>query len=346
MEGLFQVRVIDWYTKDEKGTFGKDEELARFLYMPKGSINFDLNRSHPEDRWKEADHYTREQNLDTLLEWIVKNCNDARGRPKRLEAEFASFRGMLRKIMCAQYEKNRSESLKICAIKAKGTIYLCRFYTAENEQNCTQQNEDHDQVRFTKYGRVFEHYMVSNRPGVKPDVRQPLSEFQEFCCVYKSRFGVNSMIYCAEVNGLGKEEDLKQIDRASLYELKTCKEKPNPYSLARYKKITWWAQSVLAKIDSVVVGYRNDSGFVREVEVLPVHDIPRQAKGWDANSCMLFLQDFLRQVKDEMMNARKEEVFEFTWYPGQTHFSARKLPRNNDCYFIPEWYLQWLKNMP
>jgi hypothetical protein len=63
--------------------------------------------------------------------------------------------------MCVPYENN--DSLKICAIKVKGTTYLCQFFTEENKKQKLAQAEDKDIAKFTRWGHTFEHFMVSGK---------------------------------------------------------------------------------------------------------------------------------------------------------------------------------------
>ncbi|XP_059470023.1 decapping and exoribonuclease protein-like [Neocloeon triangulifer] len=345
VDELFKVQdVVGWYNKDLHGNYCVDEKHAKYVYLPANMsrVNFDLKRLHNDDIWKPQ--VEMKESIDSILRWVTENCKDEEGKPKRPEADFVCYRGLLYRVMCVPYENK--ESLKICAIRTKGTTYLCQFFTEQNRTDKLAQAENADLAKFTKWGHVFEHYMVSDEPGKQPDPSQPMSEYEELNCVYRSQLGPHSLVYGAEIDGLSKKDDLQNLFNARLMELKTCRENPNPYSFSKYKLIKWWAQSILAKIDSVVVGYRNDEGCVRSLEAMKVKDIPKKAKGWSAPKSMVFLKDFLNFVKHVMRDATETDIFEFVWYPGDMNYSGQKLPSGNECNFFPVWFQEWLASLP
>jgi hypothetical protein len=74
---------------------------------------------------------------------------------------------------------------------------------------------------------------ITDSPSTQPDPSQPMSEYEELNCVYKSQIGTNSLIYGAEIDGLKKREDLDNLFEAKMVELKTCRQNPNPYSFSK-----------------------------------------------------------------------------------------------------------------
>lgn len=69
----------------------------------------------------------------------------------------------------------------------------------------------------------------------------------------------------------------------------------------------FWAQSFLLGVPKVVVGYRDDSGYLQDMEELDVMGMPGTAKKnyqtWNGNVCINFASEFLSceyplQVKD------------------------------------------------
>ncbi|XP_065340141.1 decapping nuclease DXO homolog [Cloeon dipterum] len=345
VDDLFKVKQIaGWYNKDRHGNYCKDEQYAKYLYLPRNmkQVSFDLNQKHEEDVYKPQ--IEMKESIDSILKWVVENSKDSEGKPKSPDADFVCYRGILYQLMCVPYQNK--DSLRVCAIKAKGTTYLCQFFTEENRKDRQAQAENPDMAKFTKWGHKFEHYMVSDEPGKPPDATQPMSQYEELNIVYQSMLGPNTLIYAAEIDGLTKKEDLQDLYQAKLIELKTCHQNANNYSFCRHKLIKWWTQSMLAKIDSIVVGYRNDEGMVKRLEQMAVANIPKMAKGWSAPRCVVFLRDFLSFVKHVMKDATESDVFEFVWYPGESSYSARKLPPGNNCNFLPDWFQSWLDTVP
>ncbi|CAB3384096.1 Hypothetical predicted protein [Cloeon dipterum] len=348
----FEIKVVDWYTKDWFGTYGKDRDQVRYLYLPyitkfssERKIEFNLDRHNPDDVSKTIND-VNEENIDTLLHWLVKNYQGPRGRPIRLGHEFVSYRGLLSKILCSPYSTN--DDLRICAIKVNGTIYMCKFLTPMEKVDVAMQFNNPQLLKFTKFGRVFEGFMGSEKPGVKPDGSKPYSELAELSFVYNTRVGSHKLLYSAELDALESEEGLDCPDEAYLYELKTCGDNVTVQKFNRQRLLAWWAQSALAKVDSIVVGYRSSEGMVRILEEIRVKEIPDQAYDWSADQCMLALQNFLLTAKRMMKFASQGDVYEFSWKAGRKRFTKPSVQimqqENNECYFLPGWYLNWLKD--
>ena len=84
----------------------------------------------------------------------------------------------------------------------------------------------------------------------------PVNENEEFCCVFKSRLGSNSLLYGAEMDGFKMADASKRCDVAALdlsndgvfVELKTSRLIENDRqwnSFCRFKTQKWWAQSFM-----------------------------------------------------------------------------------------------------
>ena len=48
---------------------------------------------------------------------------------------------------------------------------------------------------------------------------------------------------------------------------------------ARYKLLKFWVQSFLANVPTIVVGFRDDNGFLRSVQTLETLTVPRLVRG-------------------------------------------------------------------
>jgi hypothetical protein len=86
---------------------------------------------------------------------------------------------------------------------------------------------------FEKWQFFAKFVQIADSPSTQPDPSQPMSEYEELNCVYKSQIGANSLIYGAEIDGLKKREDLDNLFDAKMIELKTCRQNPNPYSFSK-----------------------------------------------------------------------------------------------------------------
>jgi hypothetical protein len=63
----------------------------------------------------------------------------------------------------------------------------------------------------------------------------------------------------------------------------------------RDKLVKWWAQSFPAGVEDIVVGFRDDQGFVRKLQTLQTLQLPRAVAGkphqWDAKLALAFAQE-------------------------------------------------------
>ena len=86
------------------------------------------------------------------------------------------------------------------------------------------------------------------------------------------------------MNGMGDYLELKTSKR-----LFTERDKA---SFRRYKSIKFWAQSFLAGITEIVVGWRDDKGILVGVERMETRGIPRSVRGHrDTWVCMSMLDE-------------------------------------------------------
>lgn len=74
-----------------------------------------------------------------------------------MSADFVCLRGLLTKIMKTPYDEK--EGWIICAVKFRGTIYLCAFDTDADKYE--KSNRTIKDLTFMSWGFKFEQYIVS-----------------------------------------------------------------------------------------------------------------------------------------------------------------------------------------
>lgn len=225
----------------------------------------------------------------------------------RLETDFVSYRGLLTKLCCAPYEKR--DGWIICAAKFRGTIYLCTFDTdAQKYRNAHMTKRD---LQCSSWGFKFEQYLLSGKklmrhmiyfsnlsefvnvnlyflyikdsPNSQPDTLEPVNESEEFCCLFSTKLGTNSLLYGAEMDGVCSKNMLEApVDWKTIkfIELKTNRtiETDNQYRNYQKKLLKWWCQSFIVGIENVMCGMRTDSGLVFELNNIKVSDMPKTCK--------------------------------------------------------------------
>lgn len=169
---------------------------------------------------------------------------------------------------------------------------------------------------YTYWGHRFEHVIMTSPQNLNDNLesrfKDSVNTWREFGVVFKSKLGSHRLIFGAEVDGLD--------DDASTYiELKTCRilKEPSHFSTFYQQKLmSFWAQSFLAGIPKILVGFRSDRGIVKSIEYIEVNEIPRITRGkvtWCPESMLNFGIIFLDWLKCRMLQVPENEVYKLTF---------------------------------
>ncbi|XP_063393127.1 decapping and exoribonuclease protein-like [Cydia fagiglandana] len=284
-------------------------KYARKMYNTK--VNFDLNV-----QLENAIHKPEglDVKLNDLLQFLLEH--EARlslPRENNLQnARFYCYRGLMTCVACTPYENK--EPWKIVAMLFKGNIFLCARDTEEKIKRVN--NMTPEEKKFTSWGYKFEQYMLSDTPDAEPNPNIPVDETEEFSLVFKTHLNQHSIVYGAEMDGiccdrgriappptteLGVDAIVQYLSTKEFVELKTSKQMEHPRqeaSFRRFKTKKWWCQSFLVGIDTVLCGFRNDAGIVKELKTYRMRDLTRMSQRyWNPNVCFNFLDAFLSYVK-------------------------------------------------
>lgn len=152
--------------------------------------------------------------------------------------------------------------------------------------------------------------MVDTSSGTVPmkeRQEQIVNNWSEFGTVFQSALGKHRVFLGAEVDGL--DEDGK-----SYIELKTTGYPNNPHTERTFletKMMKWWVQSFLAGVPTILVGYRNQRGWVDKLERIPVESIPRRVRGrvkWDPQAILAFGDMFFTWIRQMIEIGAAEET--------------------------------------
>ncbi|CAJ0566745.1 unnamed protein product, partial [Mesorhabditis spiculigera] len=277
---------IGEYTLNEerKVTLGRAE--ARYLYaalVGGSALRLDLSAGFETFR-KKPDG----EKLNALLAWICTQSPPG-GHLKRClhEADFVSWRGMLTKIAATPFSMDDDWMFE--ARKVHDVIFLLERETeAQGLKKGLMTPREH---LMTYWGFKFEQYATIAELGGQPSTAEPVSQLDEFGVVVKSQLqtvdGPLQLVYSGEVDC---------IDSAgTLLELKTQRQALTG-GFWRYKSLKWWIQSFLLGVRTIVVGFRDDAGYVNKVDTVAVNDLPKQGQ-WRGNVCFNFLGHVMAKVK-------------------------------------------------
>lgn len=167
------------------------------------------------------------------------------------------------------------------------------------------------QAMYSYWGHRFEHMvMTGNDPTMSlEDVfKEPVNTWKEFGIVLKGKLGQHRLIFGAEVDGL-------DFDGSTYVELKTSRVLKDSSSVNQFyqkKLMTFWAQSFLAGIPKILIGFRSDSGIVKSIEYIEVNEIPRITRGkvsWCPETMLNFGTVFLDWLAKQMHQLPEELVY-------------------------------------
>jgi RAT1-interacting protein len=320
-----------------------------YLKVPR-HVNFNLNLG--DDKYFEKP--AEEEKIRHLLTFIMRNC-DKVVRNERVNADFVCFRGLLRQIMVAPYEWR--EPWIVLACKHKGTIYLCAEETQEKKNK--KMAETARDKKFQRYGHKFEKYLFSKSPQSEPPGSEgAVIESEEFCVMFSTRLGKNTILYGAEIDGVQSNAEittLEQLRAVPLVEAKVKRRESNERQMQnfyRFKARNFWCQSFLVGIDRVAVGLRDDDGFVDEVTSMSLKDLSNEAKindFWHATVCVNFLNDFLEKVRLDMSNVGDSRepsvVFKYEWNSNTANFVTCRHLSDKKFEFVTQDFVAFMSRL-
>lgn len=171
---------------------------------------------------------------------------------------------------------------------------------------------------YTYWGHRFEHIVMDSatddniNSNFGSRIEEPVNTWREFGVVFKSKLGGHRLIFGAEVDGLDS-------DGKSYVELKTCRilKDPSQYkTFYQHKLMSFWAQSFLAGIPKILVGFRTDRGIIKSIEYIDVNEIPRITRNkatWCPETMLNFGVIFLDWLKQEMIESSEYQVYKLSF---------------------------------
>ncbi|RKP04936.1 RAI1 like PD-XK nuclease-domain-containing protein, partial [Thamnocephalis sphaerospora] len=294
-----QPEEIACFSNDEQRRFVFGDQELRYYYPP--DLVGDLNDGF-DDRYVQRDRGLPDH-LDGLLATLVQVREREPARRAATQADVMCYRGVMTRIMCTPYERRDAWELG-------GTLYIEEHESEPKRRQRINATRRQDMMGY--WGYKFEalstvskppHLLKPNDPELRERKRSVVNTNAQYCSVFRSRLGNHSVIMGAEVDCTAEE---KRADRpmAGYVELKTSRAlhtERDHYFFARNKMLKFWAQSFLASVPKVIVGFRDDRGYVRSVKTYETMEIPRKVRDkpdmWQANVCLNFADHFLRWLR-------------------------------------------------
>ena len=174
--------------------------------------------------------------------------------------------------------------------------------------------------KFETLSLLPEPWYPTSRAYIEGRDDQVVSNHAQYCSVVRTGYGKIKMIIGGEVDAgtcflifcgsLADEDqvwDIKPEDKTvpiNWVELKTTAEIRNERDAVKFERklLKFWIQSFLLGVPKVIVGFRDEHGVLRKLQVLDTQSIPDIVKAsgrqlWDGNVCINFAASFLGWLK-------------------------------------------------
>jgi RAT1-interacting protein len=155
---------------------------------------------------------------------------------------------------------------------------------------------------------------------VRPDAAAgAVNANEEFCAVLRLKLADTVIVMAAECDC----EEISQGGERRYVELKTSKllrEQRDRVSFEKHKLLKFWLQSFLAGVPKIVVGFRENTGVVQQIQAIETLSIPRMVRAqghWDPSVCLNFGQRALEWLARQMASQREGEELVLRYEPEQ-----------------------------
>lgn len=290
-----------------------DQELS-FYYPPQFPARLFDGFEHHIERDRTINHH-----IDGVLQAIPHIS------PQSLQdIHFVLYRGMLTRMFVTPYETRESWSMN--AIRLSQTIYIEENVTSELVSQRLSLTENH--LRMIYSGYKFENLCVVSQPiqdlhkngQLEWELRQRqhrlVNTNSEYCSVFQTQLGPHTVLASAEIDCIDGPKP-SQFPNRVYRELKTHVPLDTPRKkerFERHKLLRFWAQSFIAGIRNITVGFRDNSGILVGMEDIRTHDIPRAvrqslSRPWEPNVCMNFAQSVLDLIKQAVTKEGPQQQY-------------------------------------
>lgn len=263
--------------------------------------------------------------------------------------DFVSFRNNFNKIMGTPWGRN---AWQVRVQRVGATL----FFDIVHENRAAE--SDPAQAKFTYWGYKFEQ-LCTQSTGTTQNTTE-VNPANQFCALYRLKFdGPFRCLVAAEIDcfdskpAASREKDsdgapsAKQrlVEKQFHVELKTSKlieTEKDDFTFRRYKLLSYWIQSYLVATPAIVVGFRDSSGIVHQLETYDVHQLPGLAKDfWKPSIALNFTSQVLRETKRVCV---KENVVYSILF--RAPFSHVTIEESSLAPFLPAEFVKWCSEPP
>ena len=308
-----------------KGRGGVHHDARALPRFKPPDLPADLNPGF--DMFKDRDRQCR---YPAPLDPVAESLQRAGPGALRERKAVVTWRGNVAKLLQVGASRGASSDAWWMEVEALdcGLVVLNVVESPANLEREAARGERERRLAF--YGFQFESQCTQGETaGAQARGEEPIDSLDSFCSLCRTGVGENHVLLAGEVD--------TALEDGSYGELKVSRLFDHPghaRSFERHKMLKFWAQSFALGVRKIVVGFRDDDGFVRKVDRLDTLALPHHARGvWDPQAGIDFLDACLSWIRQSCEPGKRYRLE----YPRRTPRAALALVRDDSIRdFIPE----------
>ncbi|PWN22559.1 RAI1-domain-containing protein, partial [Microstroma glucosiphilum] len=316
---LQRPEQITSFSYDEERRLFHDDRSLKYFHAP--PMKVDLGRGMENLRERDP---TRNEHLDSLLYSLMHlaaSTPDGSSDFPRRRADVITWRGMATKLFSALYEEQNTFSMNVMLVN--DTLYIEEWVSLEAKAAKEKQMQDERQRRMGYYGYAFESWCTHSRDvsrGERIDFDYAhddpwdgdVNTNVQWCSVVKTKLGELRLILGGEVDCVDPRPPAPDTTSTAgapppaLVELKTTAVLRRPQDEVHFEKkmLRFFLQSYLLGVDRVLVGFRDQRGFLQATHEFKTVEMPGLLKGkphaWDRGGCCNLAWAILNFVRERV----------------------------------------------
>uniref|UniRef100_A0A061REV9 Decapping nuclease n=1 Tax=Tetraselmis sp. GSL018 TaxID=582737 RepID=A0A061REV9_9CHLO len=324
---LSQPKEISFFSKSRKGV-SFDRSGLNTYKKPELPVDLNVGFSLFQDRDRTNPYPAP---LANILRSLEEHGQDEILR----EATFVTYRGNIAKLLLVPY--NDREEWHMEAERQGETIFLNVVEAPSSLERQARDGNNPSRRAMQYWGFAFEEACNAGGAGLQVGV----DSTEGFNSVSLTSIGEHQLVIASEVDC--QRGPTSSSGTGGYIELKTTRlmeSQKQVDSFERHKLSKWWAQSYPAGVPTIVVGFRDDDGFVQKLQELETAKLPKYVAGkrfaWDAGVCLSFLNRSLAWLRGALAAEPEGSRFRLEHSPSRGCRAIRLVRDPSIPPFVPE----------
>ncbi|KAI0205421.1 RAI1 like PD-XK nuclease-domain-containing protein [Astrocystis sublimbata] len=345
-------KEVAYFSYDDNHKFHLDDSSLQWYYPPQ--LGADLSKGF-ETFDKHDDSI--DEHLDSLLKTIIAHEKE---EGKKIDANVITWRGMMTKIMSAPFEDR--DGFEMRATLFQDCIFIEEDHGYKQHAHATQDRQQRSRPGqfppelMAYWGYKFETLSCLPRPWgemsrefIENRDKHIVSNKAQYCSVVRTGLGKTIMCIGGEVDAIWDSKPRQKGASTNWVELKTSVKPHDERSMHNFERklMKFWIQSFLLGVPRIIVGYRSQSGILKETEDIQTLSIPdiaasRGVRSWDANTCINFASAFLDWLRDTI---RGQGVWRISRRPRSLTIEVSQVFEDGHDNILTEDFIDWRKEL-